>query len=162
MSIILGVSIVSGLLGWLVFRPRRANAVEKVYSNFAQRFGFDKSWSIKLGYIVKSAAGRRCGEITASDYQEVYKALGTGVPEAQRRGIGVIINCPPPDKGTCYSKVNAVAQTGKTVNIQNWAYGTLWNLWPDKRDEIRREAAESKFPEIAQEVSRWPNGPVTY
>ncbi len=156
-AIVVGASIGSGLLGWLVLRPREpGDLVERVYGRQAGRYGVDKSWWIKVGYTIQKATQGRCTEITASDYEDLDRAVGSGIPDVQRPAMMAIGCCPPPDRATCYAKLDALARSTKDGTIQEWAFCAMWSVEPRRHDEIRREAAASKFPDVGDEVAHWP------
>jgi len=153
--IVLVASGASGFLGWLLFR--RPDGIGQVYVNEAARLGLDKQWWVRVGSILeKATTPGGCKELSASDYKDLYRALPTGIPEAQQSAMLGLGNCPPVDRGMCYAKLDEVARTTQDAETQNWAFGVMWNLVPDRHDEIRREAAKSRFAGIGEEVAHWP------
>lgn len=156
-AIVVGASIVSGLLGWIIFRPKGGPTLDDVYGDMGVRTGLGRDWYIKLGRIITNGTEGRCNEVSTSDYDELYKALQTGQSNTQMQAMLVVSKCSPPNKRTWYTRLNAIAENTKDAGMQQFAYASMWYLAPERHDDIRRAAAASKFPEIGEVVAHWPD-----
>lgn len=154
-ALAVGCTVGSAYLAWMFFRPRQPDLVKEVYGRQAKRYGFDESWWIKVGYIMKRALNGGCRDLTADDYANLYKAMDSNVTMAQQPSIGILGKCPPADRDGLYARLDALARRSRDETVVEVCFYSMWEIAPSKHESIRQQIAASAYPDMGREVKYW-------
>ena len=142
--------------GWTVVKLQARKRNHDVYSKMAVSIGIEQDFWRKVGVVLDKATARKATNLTLEDYDLLYQAIETGIPRTQIPALMALNRCPPRDKNRCFRVIEKAVKTTTDAEFESWAYGSLWNITPNRHHEIRKLASASKFNSVRVEVNNWP------